>query len=169
MRPIRIVIVVASIMALPASVLAQPAPSPASSGAQGSAAAWRRCGLLGVGAQRRDQGGHPGDSRGDRQALGADGQHRVPLRHDRAAADRLAELDQGQPVDPRQVSSSMACRTPTSSRGRSRAPGREAMPRAAWSCRSSSGSCSNRPAGAPRPRAPSAGRWFTSRPSRPMS
>ena len=115
-------------------------------------------------ARRRGQGGHPGDPRGDRQALGADGQHRVPLRHDRAAADRLAEPDQGQPLDPRQVPAVRAGRTRTSSRGRSSGPGRAARPRAGSSCRSSSGSCWSRPAGAPRPRAQCAGRWSTSRP-----
>ena len=157
MRPIRIVIVVASIMALPASVLAQPAPSPAVLGAQGSAAAWRRCGLLGRGAQWRDQGSHPGDYRGDRQALRADGQPRVSLRHDRAAADRFAGLDQGQPVDPRQVQAVWPGRSLISSRGRSRRPGRAAMPRVTWSCRSSSGCCSNQAGWSPATKGPQRG------------
>ena len=56
------------------------------------------------GIRWRGQGGDPGDLGGDRQALGADGQHRVSLRHDRPAADRLAEPDEGQSVDAGQVS-----------------------------------------------------------------
>ncbi len=57
----------------------------------------------------------------------------------------------------------------TSSPGRSNGRGPAARPRAGSSCRSSSASCWNPPAGAPRPRARCAGLWSTSRRSRPTS
>ena len=110
---IRVVLVIAAIMTLPASVLAQDRPPaqpdtvgrrPGSGGSGPSSAAAEPSGEIKAVTQAILE---EIDKR-----LGADGQHRVPLRHDRAAADRLAELDQGQPVDAGQVPAVRAVERP---------------------------------------------------------
>ena len=120
-------------------------------------------------AECRDQGGHPGHPRRDRQELGAHGQPRIPLRHDRPPADRLPEPDQGEPLDAGQVPAVRAGERPPRAvddpprldAGRGQGP-RGRPP-------SSSGCCWNRPAGSRRPGGRCAGRSSTSRPSRARS